>query len=95
MKMKKYLSLFFILSMLILLLGSCSLEGEKGETGEQGPQGIQGEPGKDGINGTDGLTPYIGENGNWWIGETETGIKAEGTDGKDGVDGTDGLTPFI
>ena len=95
MKMKKYLSLFFILSMLILLLGSCSLEGEKGETGEQGPQGIQGEPGKDGINGTDGLTPYIGENGNWWIGETDTGIKAEGTDGKDGVDGTDGLTPFI
>jgi hypothetical protein len=37
----------------------------------------------------DGLTPYVGENGNWWIGDKDTGVKAEGTDGKDG------LTPFI
>lgn len=34
-----------------------------------------------------GLTPYIGDNGNWWIGETDTGTKAEGVDGKDGKDG--------
>lgn len=26
--------------------------------------------------GTDGLTPYIGENGNWWIGLTDTGVSA-------------------
>lgn len=35
--------------------------------GETGPQGIQGEP---------GATPYIGENGNWWVGETDTGVRA-------------------
>jgi hypothetical protein len=34
--------------------------------------------------------PYIGENGNWWVGDTDTGVKAAGTDGKDGVDGKDG-----
>ncbi|MFR3310248.1 MAG: hypothetical protein ACLTTQ_06635 [Christensenellales bacterium] len=29
-----------------------------------------------GANGKDGLTPFIGENGNWWIGEKDTGLKA-------------------
>ncbi len=38
--------------------------------------------GADGSNGVDGLTPRIGENGNWWIGETDTGIKAKAEDGK-------------
>ncbi len=44
-----------------------------------------------GIDGEDGNTPFIGENGNWWIGTTDTGIKAAGTDGKDGKDGIDGI----
>lgn len=39
-----------------------------------------------------GQTPYIGENKNWWIGEVDTGVIAEG---KDGEDGEDGLTPYI
>ena len=30
------------------------------------------------------------ENGNWWIGETDTGVKAAGTDGTDGVNGEKG-----
>ncbi len=30
------------------------------------------------IVGKDGITPHIGENGNWWIGNTDTGVKAEG-----------------
>lgn len=30
----------------------------------------------------DGLTPYIGDNGNWWIGDTDTEVKAEGKEGK-------------
>ena len=46
--------------------------------------------GVDGQDGADGLTPYIGGNGNWWIGDTDTGIKAAGTDGADGRDGADG-----
>ena len=41
-------------------------------------------------DGKDGDTPFIGANGNWWIGTTDTGVKAAGQDGKDGVDGRDG-----
>ena len=29
-----------------------------------------------GADGKDGLSPFIGENGNWWIGEKDTGVKA-------------------
>ena len=25
-------------------------------------------------NGQDGKTPYIGDNGNWWIGDEDTGV---------------------
>ena len=39
-----------------------SLKGEKGDQGERGPQGESGD------------TPYIGQNGNWWVGETDTGF---------------------
>ena len=61
--------------------------------GQNLSQGLQGEKGEDGKDGENGLTPYIGANGNWWIGETDTGVKAagtNGTDGKDGQNGTDG-----
>lgn len=34
-----------------------------------------------GDDGVDGQTPYIGENGNWWIGNTDTGTKAQGPAG--------------
>ena len=73
-----------------------SIRGEKGENGKDGIDGTDGKDGKDGLNGTngkdgtDGLTPHIDENGNWWIGTTDTGVKAKGTDGKDGKDGIDG-----
>jgi hypothetical protein len=56
---------------------------------------LRGIDGIDGQDGEDGLTPYIGGNGNWWIGETDTGIKAQGLAGADGTDGADGLTPYI
>lgn len=29
-----------------------------------------------GEKGDDGLTPYIGENGNWFIGDVDTGVSA-------------------
>ena len=32
------------------------------------------------LKGTDGTTPHIGTNGNWYIGDTDTGVKAAGTD---------------
>lgn len=53
--------------------------GPKGDTGEQGPRGEQGLAGD---NGQDGLTPTINEEGNWQIGDIDTGIKAVGSDGK-------------
>lgn len=42
-------------------------------TGPTGSTGARGEKGEAGENGADGQTPYIGENGNWWIGDTDTG----------------------
>ena len=40
--------------------------------------GIDGQNGKDGVNGQDGITPTIGENGNWYLGETDTGKPSRG-----------------
>lgn len=33
------------------------------------------------FDGKDGITPHIGENGNWWLGDDDTGIAATGDDG--------------
>ena len=49
-----------------------------------GGMGQKGEPGKD------GLTPFIGDNGNWWIGGLDTGVKAAGQQGIPGVKGDKG-----
>lgn len=46
-----------------------------GPTGPAGPQGPQGEQGLDGKNG---ITPHIGDNGNWFIGETDTEMPSQG-----------------
>ena len=43
-----------------------------------GLDGIDGKDGADGKDGSDGKTPYIGENGNWWIGVIDTGVRADG-----------------
>ena len=40
---------------------------------------------------SEGKTPYIGDNGNWFIDDVDTGVKAVGTNGKDGADGADGM----
>lgn len=51
------------------------------------------------FDGADGITPRIGVNGNWFIGETDTGVLARGQNGytpvkgKDYFDGKDGKTP--
>ena len=52
-------------------------KGDKGDTGEQGIQGIQGPKGDKGDTGDNGVTPHIDSStGNWFIGETNTGVKA-------------------
>ena len=54
-------------------------KGDKGDKGNQGIQGPEGEKGDKGDTGKDGLTPFIGENGNWWIGDTDLGVPAIGS----------------
>lgn len=41
-------------------------------------------------NGVDGKTPYIGDNGHWWIGDTDTGVNAKGDKGDTGTKGDKG-----
>lgn len=74
-------------------------DGKDGYTPVKGVDYVDGEPGKD---GEDGITPHIGQNGNWYIGKTDTGIPATGPEGKpgqpgepgkDGLPGKDGYTP--
>lgn len=64
----------------------------KGAKGDKGDPGNKGEPGAAGAPGKDGLTPHIGENGNWWIGDTDTGISAKGVKGNTGDKGEKGDT---
>lgn len=53
--------------------------------GKDGINGENGSNGTDGTNGADGITPHIGENGNWWLGTVDTGVCAQASvviDGK-------------
>ena len=63
-----------------------------------------GADGKPGAAGADGITPTIGDNGNWYLGSTDTGKPSrgatgapgkDGADGKPGAAGADGITPHI
>lgn len=49
--------------------GERGFKGDKGDVGPQGPQGIKGEPGN---------TPYIGNNGNWFINGQDLGVAPSG-----------------
>jgi hypothetical protein len=62
---------------------------------------VDGESGGTGKDGKDGITPTIGENGNWYLGDEDTGKPSrgapgkDGSPGKDGAPGKDGVTPDI
>ena len=77
------------------------LSGKDGKDGKDGQNGQDGQPGRDGQNGTNGESPRIGENGNWWVGNTDLGVKAQGAqgqkgqDGQPGRDGQNGTSPRI
>lgn len=52
--------------------------------------------GKDGTDGVDGITPHIDNvTKHWMIGDTDTGVMAEGINGADGTNGTDGVSPTV
>ena len=49
-----------------------------------------GSKGSTGADGTDGITPHIGDNGNWYIGSTDTGNPSRGATGPQGPAGAPG-----
>lgn len=69
-------------------------QGPQGVPGQDGQQGPQGEPGPAGENG---ITPTIGANGNWYLGDMDTGKPSRGDTGPQGEQGPQGpaytLTP--
>lgn len=44
------------------------------------------------LTGPSGAAPYIGENGNWFVGELDTGVQAQGAQGPKGEQGPQGDT---
>ena len=44
------------------------------------------------LTGPSGASPYIGENGNWFVGELDTGVQAQGAQGPKGEQGPQGAT---
>lgn len=46
--------------------------------------GAKGDKGADGAAGADGVTPHIGDNGNWYLGTTDTGKPSRGETGLQG-----------
>ena len=67
-------------------------DGADGKDGVDGKDGANGKDGTDGAQGAPGLTPSIGGNGNWWLGNTDTGVRAAGTTGATGAAGATGAT---
>ena len=67
---------------------------------------LDGADGVNGRDGQDGITPTIGDNGNWYLGSTDTGKPSRGEKGetgatgqtgqpgRDGTNGSDGFSPI-
>ena len=51
---------------------------------------FDGAAGQDGAPGQDGITPTVGDNGNWYVGQTDTGVAATGPQGIQGETGPQG-----
>lgn len=60
------------------LIAEADLKGDKGDAGAAGK------------DGTDGVTPHIGGNGNWYIGDDDTGKPSQGEQGAKGDSGEKG-----
>lgn len=80
--------------------GKDGANGRDGADGQPGRDGTDGAPGRDGVDGqpgkdgTDGITPTIGDNGNWFLGATDTGKPSRGATGAQGPAGIDGKTAY-
>jgi hypothetical protein len=79
--------------------GQDGQDGQDGYTPQKDVDYFDGQPGKDGVDGVDGapgtpgadgITPHIGSNGNWYIGDTDTGKPSRGASGQPGQNGSPG-----
>ena len=64
--------------------------GTNGKDGKDGAPGTNGANGANGLDGKDGSTPYIGNNGNWYIDGVDTGKPSRGPQGPQGPAGSSG-----
>ena len=55
---------------------------------------LKGDKGDKGADGTDGITPHIGDNGNWYLGATDTGKPSRGAAGSAGQAGKNGKSAY-
>jgi hypothetical protein len=69
-----------LVTILTAFLVTGGVAGPAGSQGLPGSNGLPGSSGQPGTNGTNGQSPYIGNNGNWWIGSSDTGVSAGGID---------------
>ena len=67
-----------------------SVDGAAIATVEDGADGKPGAAGQTGASGADGITPHIGDNGNWYLGDTDTGKPSRGEQGLKGDKGDKG-----
>lgn len=67
--------------------GAPGKDGADGLNGKNGADGKPGAAGADGAKGADGITPTIGDNGNWYLGTTDTGKPSRGATGAQGTPG--------
>ena len=90
--MRKFKLIAITVLCTLLAVGLAACGWIQGDTGAVGPKGAHGAAGAKGEPGEPGNTPYVGTNGNWWIGETDTGIEAQGQPGEQGIQGPKGDT---
>lgn len=65
-------------------------KGDRGEKGDTGATGAKGDKGDPGATGPQGITPTIGENENWYLGNVDTGKPSRGRQGEKGETGAKG-----
>jgi hypothetical protein len=84
-----------VITVLVVFLVSSQsgVQGIPGSSGLPGSIGPVGPSGSQGIDGEDGDTPYIGSNGNWWIGSSDTGVSTVQTE-EDGFNPLDYQTHY-
>ena len=70
--------------------GEIGEKGDRGEKGDTGATGAKGDKGDPGATGPQGITPTIGENENWYLGNVDTGKPSRGRQGEKGETGAKG-----